>query len=234
MDIVPVIDIRKGSAVRAIAGRRDDYLRLVSPLARTSAPIDVAEGLMSLYAFQALYIADLDAIEGRGDNCGSIREIGERFPHLSLWVDAGFRRPGAARGWLELENVTAVFGSETLGSTAALETLAGDARAILSLDFRGDVLLGPDGLLSAPALWPRRVIVMTLDRVGAGRGPDLERLRAIGRIAAGRAVIAAGGVRGPDDLVALAAAGADGALVASALHDGKLTAADLMLASAPR
>jgi phosphoribosylformimino-5-aminoimidazole carboxamide ribotide isomerase len=36
-------------------------------------------------------------------------------------------------------------------------------------------------------------------------------------------VIAGGGVRGIDDLKALADAGCDAALVASALHDGRLT-----------
>lgn len=228
MDIIPVIDIRKGVAVRAIAGRRDDYLPLVSPLARTSAPIDVAEGLMSLHAFKALYIADLDAIEGRGDHRGEVRAIAGRFPGLSLWVDAGFRRAGDARDWLAIESVMAVYGSETLVSIAALESLAGDARAILSLDFRGGLLLGPSALLSSSAHWPPRVIVMSLDRVGAGAGPDLDRLAEIRAAASGRAVIAAGGVRGPDDLLALEDAGADGALVASALHDRKLTAADFM------
>jgi phosphoribosylformimino-5-aminoimidazole carboxamide ribotide isomerase len=38
---------------------------------------------------------------------------------------------------------------------------------------------------------------------------------------------AGGGVRGLDDLKVLAAAGCDAALVASALHDGRLTAEDV-------
>jgi phosphoribosylformimino-5-aminoimidazole carboxamide ribotide isomerase len=37
-------------------------------------------------------------------------------------------------------------------------------------------------------------------------------------------IVAGGGVRGLGDLESLAAAGCDGALVASALHDGRLTA----------
>lgn len=225
MDIIPVIDIRNRVAVRAIAGRRDDYRALVSPLARTSAPLDVARGLMSLHAFKALYVADLDAIEGRGDNRLAVRAIRESFPRLELWVDAGFRRAEDARDWLAMENVVAVFGSETLQSLAALESLAGETRVILSLDFKEGAFLGPDGLLAASALWPGRVIVMTLDRVGADGGPDFARLQDICAVAGGRAVIAAGGVRGPDDIMALEAAGADGALVASALHDGRLSAA---------
>jgi phosphoribosylformimino-5-aminoimidazole carboxamide ribotide isomerase len=227
MDIIPVIDIRNGVAVRAVAGRRAEYRPLVSPLARTSAPLDVAQGLMSLAAFRALYIADLDAIEGRGDNLAAVREMARRFPHARLWIDAGFRRADDAGGWLAVETVEAVFGSETIESPAVLESLS--ERAILSLDYRGDVLLGPDGMVSASALWPQSVIVMTLDRVGAGSGPDLDRLKDVRRVAGNRALIAAGGVRGMDDLVALKKAGVEGALVATALHEGRVAAGDLEL-----
>jgi phosphoribosylformimino-5-aminoimidazole carboxamide ribotide isomerase len=225
MDIIPVIDIRNGVAVRAVAGRRADYRPLVTPLAATSAPLDVAQGLMSLWPFKALYIADLDAIEGRGDNLAVVRDIARRFPHLSLWVDAGFCRGEDAADWVAMEAVAPVYGSETLESLAALESLP--ARAILSLDFRGDALLGPEGLLAASATWPRRVIVMTLDRVGMGAGPDLDGLASVREVAKDRSVVAAGGVRGVDDLVALKKAGVAGALVATALHEGRVTAADL-------
>ena len=82
--------------------------------------------------------------------------------------------------------------------------------------------MDPAGCWQRPELWPRTVIVMTLDRVGAGSGPDLttfERLRAL---APGRQWIGAGGIRDASDLPAAAAAGASGWLVASALHDGRL------------
>jgi phosphoribosylformimino-5-aminoimidazole carboxamide ribotide isomerase len=220
MDIIPVIDIRNGVAVRAVAGRRADYRPLVTPLARTSDPLDVAEGLMSLGGFGTLYIADLDAIEGRGDNRAAVAAIAAQFPRLRLWVDAGFRRAADARDWRKLETVDAVFGSETFEEPAAL---AGDPNAILSLDFRGETLLGAPAVFASPALWPDRIIVMTLDRVGAQGGPDFERLAQVRRLAKDRAVIAAGGVRGPEDVLALAKVGAAGALVATALHEGRLT-----------
>ena len=71
---------------------------------------------------------------------------------------------------------------------------------MLSLDFRGDAFQGPQEILAEPALWPRRVIVMTLARVGSGAGPDLARLAAIRSIAGGREIYAAGGVRDAADL----------------------------------
>jgi phosphoribosylformimino-5-aminoimidazole carboxamide ribonucleotide (ProFAR) isomerase len=64
MEVIPVIDIRHGVVVRAVAGRRADY----RPLAGMSAPIAVARRLCAVHPFRALYIADLDAIEGRPDN----------------------------------------------------------------------------------------------------------------------------------------------------------------------
>ena len=87
-----------------------------------------------------------------------------------------------------------------------------------------DAYMPPD-LLANPGCWPERVIVMTLDRVGSHGGPDLDRLRAVK--SAARKVYAAGGVRDAADLHALAEAGIAGALIASSLHNGRLTAADL-------
>ena len=71
-------------------------------------------------------------------------------------------------------------------------------------------------------LWPRRLIVMTLERVGSGAGPDLETLQEVRRLAPGAMVIGAGGIRSPEDLALASAAGADAWLVASALHDLQL------------
>ena len=68
---------------------------------------------------------------------------------------------------------------------------------------------------------------MTLARVGSGAGPDLARFAAIRSVAGGRELYAAGGVRDAADLSALKRAGAAGALIATALHDGRLGRADL-------
>jgi phosphoribosylformimino-5-aminoimidazole carboxamide ribotide isomerase len=99
---------------------------------------------------------------------------------------------------------------------------------ILSLDFRGDEFLGPANVLADPAGWPDRLIVMDLARVGhASAGPDLKRLESFRKIAGGRELYLAGGLRGPEDFSALRAARATGILAASALHDGRVSAAAL-------
>jgi phosphoribosylformimino-5-aminoimidazole carboxamide ribotide isomerase len=68
---------------------------------------------------------------------------------------------------------------------------------------------------------------MTLARVGSGAGPDLERFAAIRARAGTREIVMAGGLRDARDLAAARAAGAAAILVASALHDGRLTGGDL-------
>ena len=81
--------------------------------------------------------------------------------------------------------------------------------------------------MAEPALWPQRVIVMTLARVGSGAGPDLRRLATIQSIASGREIYAAGGVRNADDLWALKEVGVSGALIATALHERQIVRSDL-------
>jgi len=228
MQIIPVIDVRHGVAVHASGGRRDRYRPLATPLAVGSEPVAVAQGLMSLYAFPALYVADLDAIEGRKPNAEIVDRLAAGVPGTELWIDAGDRASAIEANPPQRGRVS-VLGTESMrdeDDLAALSRLPSGA-AILSLDFKDDRFLGPAGVLEACSSWPDRIIVMTLGRVGSGGGPDVARVSQVVARAQGRSVYAAGGVRNVDDIDRLAAAGAAGALVATALHEQKITAGDL-------
>ena len=227
MEIIPVLDLMGGAVVRARMGERHLYAPIVTPLAATSDPLDVARGLLAVHPFSTLYVADLDAIEGRGDNGAALRRITHECPGVSLWVDNGIAEAAAAARWLDGGIGSLVLGSETQRDAALVRQLAADDRVVLSLDFRGDAFQGPAGILDDPSAWPARVIAMTLARVGSGAGPDVERLAEVQRIAPGRRIYAAGGVRNAADLAALAHAGIAGALVATALHDGRLGRAEI-------
>jgi HisA/HisF family protein len=222
MEIIPVIDVRQGVAVRAVAGDRANYGPLETPLAASADPVDVARGYLSLHAFRTLYVADLDGIEGRGADRDMVMRVASATYGLDLWVD-----DGSGRADRSLPR-TPVIGTESLVSAGPIKDaeLMG-APCVLSLDFRGNEYQGPPELLEDSSLWPERVIVMTLARVGASGGPDIDRVREIVRRANGRRIYAAGGVRRREDLASLHEAGAAGALVATALHEGKIKAGDL-------
>jgi uncharacterized protein related to proFAR isomerase len=71
------------------------------------------------------------------------------------------------------------------------------------------------------------VIVLDLARVGSGDGVDVDLGAEIRRAHPGLELLVGGGIASPDHLAGAAAAGYDGALVASALHDGTLDSATL-------
>jgi phosphoribosylformimino-5-aminoimidazole carboxamide ribotide isomerase len=227
MEIIPVLDLKGGVVVRARMGQRNLYRPIVTPLAATSDPLDVARGLRSIHPFATLYVADLDAIAGDGDNSAALMRLKAECRDVSLWVDNGIADATAAARFLDRGFGHLVLGSETQTDAALVRRHASDDRVVLSLDFRGDAFQGPPQLLADAASWTARIIVMTLARVGSGAGPDIDRLAAIRDVAAGRAIYAAGGVRDAGDLAALARAGIAGALVATSLHDGRLRRADI-------
>ncbi len=227
MILVPVIDISCGQVVHATGGSRDAYPPLQSGLSRSCDPLDVVSGLVRLHRFGCLYVADLDAISGRPPQSAVVRRLAGHFPGLRLWLDAGIDTLASLEHWQQHDACIPVIGSETLTDPAILDILPGSGSLILSLDFRNDRLLGPSDAIVSPQYWPRRVIVMSLDHVGQNRGPDLSRLRRLRRAAPAVELYAAGGIRGPADLRALQQQHIDGALLASALHDGRIGSADL-------
>lgn len=235
LPVIPVIDILAGQVVRAWRGQRSTYRPIESPRVAGSAPIDVARSLLEHPACRSqppvLYVADLDALQGRPVQAALLVDLlaalEPRFPGLCLWLDAGFgdlrealalRRSMGAAG----ARVRPVFGSESVTDVAALAAIGADADAILSLDSRQAEPLDPAACWRHAELWPAAVIVMTLDRVGTGSGPDLSTFARLRSAAPDRCWIGAGGVRDRGDLDAASAAGAQAWLVASALHDGGL------------
>ncbi len=225
MQIIPVIDLKGGEVVLAKRGQREAYRPVRSPLCASSEPEAVVRAFRSLHGFPRLYIADLDAIAGEGDNLAVVERLRRSFPDLALWVDNGLSDTESAQEWLDHGLGALVLGSESQMGPDILDALRDQAaagRVVLSLDFRGDAFQGPPEILARAELWPADILVMTLARVGSGLGPDEARLAAIRQRAGERRVFAAGGVRGLEDLRRLEAMGIAGALIASALHDGRL------------
>jgi len=201
-------------AVHAVRGERERYRPIGDPLS-------VARS----FRLDELYVADLDAITGDGENDGVIRALAHE---ARVMVDAGVSAPERARALLDLGVHRVVVGTETLADADALDRLLPEA--VLSVDLREGHALSPDprlaglpaldavALLHRPGL--REVIVLDLARVGSGAGPDVALIAAIHAAFPDLILLAGGGVRDAEDLRALADAGAAGALVATALHRG--------------
>lgn len=232
MKLVPVIDLLRGEVVHARRGERAAYRAIESRLCQGAQPLTVARALLALHPFRTLYVADLDAIQGTGNHNAVLAQIRTAFPRLELWVDAGFSGGRAVSEWVAGDLGSPVIGSESLRHEGALRDILMHLRAksgeatpwVLSLDFRADAFLGPPGLLEDASTWPHQVLAMNLARVGSQLGPDLRLIERLVRTSPGCQVFAAGGVREASDLEAAAAAGASGALIATALHDGRIDA----------
>ena len=231
MRLIPVIDLLSGQVVHARKGQRSQYRPLESTLCQGSQAETVVGALLGLHPFRTLYIADLDAIQRRGSNADAIAGIRRRFPQLELWVDAGIGDEMALQDWIDAGLGVPVIGSESLAAARFMLTVRERSRRfppVLSLDFMGDSFKGPAELLSDPSTyWPSQLLAMNLARVGSDSGPDLALIERLAAAAPDREVYCAGGVRNAADLNQVARAGGAGALLASALHDGRLTPADL-------
>ena len=228
MFLVPVLDIQQGQVVRAVRGERSTYAPVKSALVAGSEPVAVARALLDASGSRTLYIADLDALTGGSVQTAVLSRLRAALPRdLSIWLDGGFADDTVASAVMrEVDGLTPVYASESLKTReVAARCLADPQRAILSLDHHRGKALDAAGLWHDVTLWPEQLIVMTLDRVGADSGPDLDLLADVrSRARPGTRIYGAGGVRSQADLDVSAQAGAAGWLVASALHDGRLGA----------
>ena len=222
MEIIPVIDIRQNQVVHAIKGQRQNYRPLQSSLCNSHSPEDIVQVFIDSYPFKTIYIADLDAIQDTSNNEQLIEQLLDKFQSVSFWVDQGISSV------VELKNSSRrqhIIGSETDISPETLyELVTLDPGIILSLDFQTKTFLGHPDLLQKTDLWPERIIIMSLSHVGSNEGPDYKLISELQKIAGGRKIYVAGGVRHEEDLHSLNDVGIDGVLIATALHTQQIIA----------
>src|SRR5579862_1653459 len=114
MRIIPVLDLMQGQVVRGIAGRREEYKPLVSPLAASADPLVVARAFRDHFDLSELYVADLDAIAGALPAISTFTIL--QADGFTLMVDAGLR---------QAEDATELLASGVAGIVAGLESLSG-------------------------------------------------------------------------------------------------------------
>ena len=240
MRIIPVLDLMEGQVVRGVGGRRDAYRPIESPLVASAAPADVASAFVGRLALSEAYVADLDAIAGQPPSWDVYRRLIDRG--LRLWVDAGISDTSRAAELASFRHgqeslVGIIAGLESLPDVQTLSQfreIAGEERFLFSLDMKnGKPITSVPAWRDATAehiaqealgLGVRRLIVLDLAQVGMSEGVRTGALcRHIRRLDASLEITAGGGVRGLDDLHSLADAGCNAALVASALHDARIS-----------
>jgi len=237
LKIVPVIDVLNGIAVHALRGDRRNYHPLISVLCSSVDPVELALTFESL-GFGSLYLADLDAILERSTSFALYQRIRTKT-NLDFMVDAGVADVTKAEKLLKAEVSKIVIGTETLRSLDFVNQAVksfGENRVVVSIDLRrGGVMSISENIKSMnpiplaqklEKIGVSQIILLDLDRVGTEHGANLEVLKGVLEKTRVK-VLVGGGVRSLQDLKELRDLGVFGALVATALHNGKLKVGEL-------
>lgn len=238
MRVIGVIDIRGGLAVHASGGSRDGY-RPVRRIADVEISPGSVAGLVAAYreefGIEELYIADLDAIAG-GEPHHRLIADAAALSAGAIWLDAGVSSVPAARRARAVGASRVIVGLETLESWEALSAICtelGSMSVVFGLDLRAGapVTAAASAIETEPAeMIARRafeqgvtkIVVLDLARIGRAEGVDYKLIRRLRAMLPQVEIVAGGGIGSTEDLDALAGAGCDAALVATALHDGRI------------
>lgn len=242
MEIIPVIDIRNGVAVRAVAGERGRYQPVSSRLTESIEPAEVLRALRQEFHCETCYVADLDAIERGHRNRCTLAEMVRTG--VRLIVDAGVITLADVDELRDVGASRIVLASESLPRLDQLQPfveLFGSKSLVFSVDLKHGQLQvadgkwtssNPDDLIDYVVdAGIKQIIVLDLAAVGTGTGiPTLSLCQQAKRRWPHLQIISGGGVHSRTCLANAQAAGLDGLLIASALHDGRLTAEDIAAA----
>jgi len=201
----------------AVRLQRGDYDDVVE---RADDPAALAERWIEAGA-RRVHLVDLDGARSGDVRPELVRRVAARIAPTPLQASGGIRTLADARALLDAGADRVVVGTAAwpdptpwleLGDAVvlAVDVLDGELRTRGWRDGAGLTLA--DAAARAPGA---RALVTAIDRDGTLAGPDLDLVAQAAE--AGLRVLAAGGIRSPDDVNALAAAGAESAVVGRAL-----------------
>jgi phosphoribosylformimino-5-aminoimidazole carboxamide ribotide isomerase len=228
--VYPAIDVLEGRCVRLAEGRRKQVtIEGGSPEAAVQRFI--ADGA------RFLHLVDLDGAFSGRPSSKLVRDVAGAAGEIPVQVGGGYRSleaiesalgAGAARVMIGTEAASEEFLTRAAARFGERLVVAIDARD-RKVTLRGwTEISGLDAADLARACAEagiRRLLVTSTRRDGSLAGPDLELVAAVLE-AAQLPVIAAGGVAAIDDLLALRAAGCEGAVAGSAIWSGRFTLAE--------
>jgi len=210
MKLVLAMDLRHNLVVHGKKGERAAYKPLDWGCSPTAEPL----GFVRSIAPEFLYIADLDRIERTGSHDPVVRECAREV--ACCYVDRGCSTPD---DFLQGQNIINIVGTETGGSD-----LAGYHGGFLSLDMKDGKVIpseaDPADLLKSAEDWDfEGCIILNISSVGTEAGVSRENLQHL-RSAYDGTMFYGGGVATVRDLETISSCGFDGAIIATALHNG--------------
>ena len=216
IEVIPAVDVLGDEAVRLERGSYDDVVE------RAADPVALAERWVREGAAR-IHLVDLDGARRGGVRPELVRAVTEATG-LPVQASGGIRTLDDAQRLLDAGADRVVVGTAAWPDPTAWLAL-GEA-LILAVDVRDGLVRSAGwtesaGLTFAEALQRAggsRVLVTAIDRDGTLTGPDLDLVRQAAE--ANLPVLAAGGVRSPADVAALAEVGAEAAVVGRALLSG--------------
>jgi phosphoribosylformimino-5-aminoimidazole carboxamide ribotide isomerase len=218
IDVIPAVDVLGDGAVRLHQGDYDDIV------ATAGDPVSLARSFAAAGATR-VHLVDLDGARTGTVRPDLVRLVAQAAAPATLQASGGIRSLADAQMLLYAGADRVVVGTAAFPDTAPWAAALGE-RLIVALDVRDGTVrssgwTSESGFLLAEAVdncvkaGVIRVLCTAIDRDGTLAGPDLE---LVSRVAAsGLKVLAAGGVRSPADVSALAEAGAEAAIVGRAL-----------------
>jgi phosphoribosylformimino-5-aminoimidazole carboxamide ribotide isomerase len=220
IEVIPAVDVLGGDAVRL---HRGDYDTVVE---QAGSPPDLAARWAGAGA-RRIHLVDLDGARSGTVRPDLVHDVARRIAPTPVQASGGIRSLDDARALLDAGADRVVVGTAAWPDPTAWFEL-GDA-LVLAIDVRDGELRTKgwtdDAGLSFEEAAARargaRALVTAIDRDGTLAGPDLDLVARAAQ--AGLRVLAAGGIRTPDDVDELAAAGAEAAVVGRALLRGAPT-----------
>jgi phosphoribosylformimino-5-aminoimidazole carboxamide ribotide isomerase len=220
IEVIPAVDVLGADAVRLRRGVYDDVVE------RPGDPLALALAFASAGA-RWLHLVDLDGARSGRVRPALVRAVAERIAPARLQASGGIRSPADAEALLAAGAERVVVGTAALPDPKPFAGLG--ERVVVALDVREGVVRSAgwteaSGLSLAAAVERCleagivRALCTAIDRDGTLAGPDLGLAGSVA--GSGLRVLAAGGIRVPADVAALAAVGAEAAVVGRALLAG--------------
>nr|WP_319372953.1 HisA/HisF family protein [uncultured Methanobacterium sp.] len=222
--IIPVLDIKNGTAVSGKSGNRETYKPLQTVFHPSSNPLKIARALLDAGAEQ-LYIADLDAIEGKDSNEDLVGKINQFIP---VMLDCGANDIDSVSGALQVADKVIV-ATETLKNMDDLHEIfcrVNRERIILSIDVMDNKVLSKYMELdfkflreNLEKLQPSQIILLDISRVGTEGGINWGLINEFTGLES--SIILGGGIT-EDDMHQLDKKGVNKVLIGTALHKGQI------------